>query len=116
MSEEIALAAADLATVERLHARIASLVEDHAREIDDLRNAALDQIAVLKDALREAEAERDAALERVHKLNNLLAASQFGHELLRDDVRRAVALLPHAPGAALGLLSGALKEQEKANG
>ncbi len=128
MSEETLTAAADLATVERLHERIAALEaeRDAAQEaygyLSRLLVAVAPGIVPLDDLpglVTQADhiiagliSERDAALEHVHKLNNLLAASQFGHELLRDDVRRAVALLPADPGAVLGLLVEALKEQE----
>ncbi len=86
MSDEALIAAADLATVERLHARIAAL-----------------------------ETERDAARMSAHDLSNQMAPVQFNLYLLLDDVRRAVALLPQEPGAALGVLVEALKEQEKMN-
>lgn len=54
-------------------------------------------------------AELEAAL---HQRNNQLAAAQFSLELAYDDIKRAIALLPAEPGAALDVLVSSLRQAQ----
>ncbi len=80
MSEEIAVACADLVTVERLRARLQ---------------------------------ERDAEL---HDRNGELLVARMALDMLRDDVRPVIAMLPQYPGTALVALVEALRSQNAQEG
>lgn len=56
-------------------------------------------------------AERDALRSFLHTRNGELMVERMNLDMLRDDVKRAIALLPADPGAALGVLVAAIHTQ-----
>lgn len=73
---------------------------------DDALTAAAD--LALVERLRAELQERN---DELHQRNNQLAAAQFSLELAYDDIKRAIAMLPAEPGAALGVLVSSVRAQ-----
>lgn len=70
------------------------------------------RIEALEARIVEHLAERDRYAAELHTRNGELLVARMNLDMLRDDIKRAIALLPHDPGGALAVLVSALRQAQ----